>query len=47
MSFSQKFDFPLPDEAEIKTLKLMAKNCLEELDGRDIWVLQNFVGDLE
>jgi len=47
MSFSQKFVFSLPDEEEIKTLRLMAKHCPEQLDGRDIWVLQNFVGDLE
>lgn len=46
MSFS-KFDFPFPSEEEIKTLKLMARYCPAELDGRDIWVLQNFAGDSE
>ena len=45
MSFSQKFDFPLPDKEELDTLKLMAKYCSEELDGRDLWVLKNFAGD--
>ncbi len=47
MSFSKKFDFPSPSEEEIKTLKMMARHCPEELDGRDIRVLQNFGGDLQ
>jgi len=43
----KNFDFPLPSEKEIKTLKLRARHCPKELDGRDIWVLKNFGGDSE
>jgi len=47
MSFSKKFDFTLPNEEELRTLMLMARHCPGQLGGRDIWVLQNFVSDLE
>lgn len=39
----EKFDFPLPAEEEIETIKEIAKFCPEHLDGRDIWVLQKFI----
>ncbi len=45
MSFSKKFDFPLPSQEELEAIRFMARHCPEELDGRDIWVLQNFLGD--
>lgn len=44
MSFSKKFDFPLPSQEELETVRLMAKHCPEGLDGRDLWVLRNFIG---
>ncbi len=47
MIFSKKFDFPLPSQEELEAIRLLARYCPEELDGRDLWVLQNFLGDLQ
>jgi hypothetical protein len=38
----EKFDFPSPTEEEIKTVKEIAKSNQEYLDGREIWILQEF-----
>jgi hypothetical protein len=39
----KKFDFPLPSEEEIRVVKEIAKVAPEELDGRDMWILREFL----
>ena len=40
---SNKFDFPLPSEEEIRVVKEIAKFAPEELGGRDLWILREFL----
>ncbi|MBN2067529.1 MAG: hypothetical protein JW744_03615 [Candidatus Diapherotrites archaeon] len=40
----KKFDFPLPSEEEIRIVKEIARFAPAELDGRDRWVLREFLG---
>ena len=43
MIFQKTFEFPLPSEEEIKAVKRIAKFNPEDLDGREMWILQEFV----
>ena len=38
----RKFEFPLPSLGEIKQARRMAQINPEELDDRDLWILQEF-----
>ena len=40
MDFS--FNFSLPSREEIETVVWMAESCPEFLDGRELWIFQNF-----
>jgi len=42
----KKFDFPLPSLGEIKHAKRMLEINPEELDDRDIWILNEFCGSV-
>ena len=42
MIFQETFEFPSPSEEEIKTVKQIAKFNPEELDGREMRILQEF-----
>ncbi|MBU1120976.1 hypothetical protein KJ660_03810 [Candidatus Micrarchaeota archaeon] len=39
----KKFDFPLPTKEEIASVRVLAENCPEELDGRELWICKNFL----
>jgi len=39
------FDFTFPTGEEIKIVKELAEFNPEMIDGREMWILQNFVGD--
>jgi len=41
MVFSIDSDFPEPNQEEIKLVKWIAKNNPEDLDSRELWVLEN------
>jgi len=41
--FQKIFEFPLPSREEIKAVKQIAESNPDDLDGRDLWVLQEFV----
>ncbi|MFA5931201.1 MAG: hypothetical protein WC821_02735 [archaeon] len=46
MDFSLDIDFPKPNQEEIKLVKWIAKNNPEDLDSRELWVLeQTLEGD--
>lgn len=48
MSFLKIFDFPIPDNEDFNTAKLIAESVPEHLDGRELWILRNFIeGDFE
>ena len=38
------FNFPYPTGEEIKVVQELAKFSPEMLDGREMWILQNFLG---
>lgn len=40
MVFSN-FDFPIPSEEEILSVKKLAKSHPEDLDSRELWILEN------
>jgi hypothetical protein len=42
MVFSIGNDFPEPSQEEIKLVKWIANNNPEDLDSRELWVLENF-----
>ena len=42
MIFS-KFDFSLPSQEEIRAVKEIADSNPELLDGRELWILKEFV----
>lgn len=44
----EELDFPSPTEEEIKLVKKIAKFNPEDLDGRETWILQEFIeGDCD
>ena len=48
MVFSIKNDFPEPTQEEIRCVKWLVKHNPDELDSRELWVLENFVeGDAD
>jgi len=44
MSFFENFDFPQPSAEEIRFVRKLAKNSPEELDSREMWILNEFLG---
>jgi hypothetical protein len=40
----EKFEFPLPTLEEIKIAKRLAASNPEDLDDRDLWILNEFCG---
>jgi hypothetical protein len=42
MDFLIENDFPEPSQEEIELVKWIAKNNPEDLDSRELWVLENF-----
>ena len=38
------FNFPSPTGEEIKSVRELAKFSPELLDGRELWILRNFIG---
>ncbi len=36
------YEIQLPNKEEIKCVKEMVRNCPEELDSRELWVLENY-----
>jgi len=41
--FQNDFEFTSPSKEEIKAVKQIAKSSPEDLDGREMWILQEFV----
>jgi len=44
MSFFEEFEFPLPSAEEIRFVRKLAKENPEELDSREMWILNEFLG---
>ena len=43
MIFQKTLEFPSPSEEEIKTVNQIAESNPEDLDGRELWILQMFM----
>lgn len=43
MDFSLDIDFPEPNQEEIRLVKWIAKNNPEDLDSRELWVLEQIL----
>jgi hypothetical protein len=35
-------DFSFPSEGEVKYVQRIAEDCFEFLDGRELWIFENF-----
>ncbi|MBN1940910.1 MAG: hypothetical protein JW772_01885 [Candidatus Diapherotrites archaeon] len=44
MIFEKTLNFPAPSREEIKAAIQIARNNPEDLDGREMWILKEFVG---